>query len=173
MPISSLDNMVSAGLFEANKLAEIEVIANDYGYSYVKTALNFGFLTRKKYVAFLEREGFSFVAVREEELDAYYINQCELLELNAILFAPLRKLPDGSLLVAAADPQDDKLKTLLSIRFQMPIKIVAASDLDITWLIHIKRGEYFVKESVFSLMKKDPDYSGLVTFTDRQLIFLI
>ena len=163
--------MVSAGLFEASKLAEIEVIANDYGYSCVKTALNFGFLTRKKYVAFLEREGFSFVAVRDEVMDDGYINQCDLIELNAVLFAPLRKLPDGFLLVAAADPQDEKLKTLLSIRFQMPIKIVAASDLDITWLIHIKRGEYFVKESVFSLMKKDPDYSGLVTFTDRQLVF--
>ncbi|TSA65750.1 MAG: hypothetical protein D4R41_00575, partial [Sediminibacterium sp.] len=145
MPISSLDNMVMAGLFEADKLAEIEVIANDYGYSCVKTALNFGFLTRKKYVSFLEREGFSFVAVRNEVLDDVYINQCELIELNAILFAPLRQLPDGSLLVAAADPQDEKLKTLLAIRFQMPIKIVAASDLDITWLIHIKRGEYFVK----------------------------
>jgi len=171
MRISSLDNMVMAGLLEADKLAEIEVIANDYGYSYVKTALNFGFLSRKKYVAFLEREGFSFVVVRDEVLDDKYINQCELIELNAILFAPLRMLPDGFLLVAAADPQDEKLKTLLTIRFQMPIKIVAASDLDITWLIHIKRGEYIVKESVFSLMKKDPDYSGLVTFTDRQLFF--
>ena len=48
MPISALDNMVSVGLFDENKLKEIEVIASEFNYSYIKTALNFGFLTRKK-----------------------------------------------------------------------------------------------------------------------------
>jgi cellulose synthase/poly-beta-1,6-N-acetylglucosamine synthase-like glycosyltransferase len=170
MPVSALDNMVSVGLFEASKLKEIEIIANEFDYSYIKTALNFGFLTRKKYVAFLEQEGFQLVAVREEEMDPQYIEQCDLIELNSILYAPLRKMSDGSLLVAAADPQDEKLKTLLSLRFKMPIRFVTASDLDITWLIHIKRGEYYVKEAVFSLMRKDPEQSGLVTFTDPQLV---
>jgi cellulose synthase/poly-beta-1,6-N-acetylglucosamine synthase-like glycosyltransferase len=172
MPISALDNMVSVGLFDENKLKEIEVIASEFSYSYIKTALNFGFLTRKKYVAFLEQEGFELVAVREEEMDEQYIEKCELIELNSILYAPLRKMPDGSLLVAAADPQDEKLKTLLTLRFDMPIRFVAASDLDITWLVHIKRGEYYVKEAVFSLMRKDPEQSGLITFTDPQLIFI-
>jgi len=105
-------------------------------------------------------------------MDEQYINQCELIELNAFLYAPLRKTNDGTLLVAAADPQDEKLKTLLSLRFRVPIRFVAASDLDITWLIHIKRGEYYVKEAVFSLMRKDPEQSGLITFTDPQLIFI-
>jgi len=172
MPISALDNMVSVGLFDENKLKEIEVIASEFNYSYIKTALNFGFLTRKKYVAFLEQEGFELIAVRDEEMDMQYIEQCELIELNSILYAPLRKMPDGTLLVAAADPQDEKLKTLLTIRFKMPVRFVAASDLDITWLVHIKRGEYYVKEAVFSLMRKDPEQSGLITFTDPQLIFI-
>ncbi len=172
MPISALDNMVSVGLFDENKLKEIEVIASEFNYSYIKTALNFGFLTRKKYVAFLEQEGFELIAVRDEEMDMQYIEHCELIELNSILYAPLRKMPDGTLLVAAADPQDEKLKTLLTIRFKMPVRFVAASDLDITWLVHIKRGEYYVKEAVFSLMRKDPEQSGLITFTDPQLIFI-
>jgi cellulose synthase/poly-beta-1,6-N-acetylglucosamine synthase-like glycosyltransferase len=172
MPSCALDNMVSVGLFDENKLKEIEVIASEFNYSYIKTALNFGFLTRKKYVAFLEQEGFELVAVREEEMDEQYIEKCELIELNSILYAPLRKMADGTLLVAAADPQDEKLKTLLTIRFNMPVRFVAASDLDITWLVHIKRGEYYVKEAVFSLMRKDPEQSGLITFTDPQLIFI-
>ena len=78
MPISALDNMVSVGLFDENKLKEIEVIASEFNYSYIKTALNFGFLTRKKYVAFLEQEGFELIAVRDEEMDMQYIEQCEL-----------------------------------------------------------------------------------------------
>jgi glycosyltransferase XagB len=172
MPSCALDNMVSVGLFDENKLKEIEVIASEFNYSYIKTALNFGFLTRKKYVSFLEQEGFELIAVRDEEMDEQYIEKCELIELNSILYAPLRKMADGTLLVAAADPQDEKLKTLLTIRFNMPVRFVAASDLDITWLVHIKRGEYYVKEAVFSLMRKDPEQSGLITFTDPQLIFI-
>ena len=39
-------------------------------------------------------------------------------------------------------------------------------------MVHKLRGEYYVKESVFSLMRKDPESSGLTTFTDAQLLFI-
>ncbi|MDP1973056.1 MAG: glycosyltransferase family 2 protein, partial [Sediminibacterium sp.] len=61
---------------------------------------------------------------------------------------------------------------ILEIKFNTKIKLVAASDLDITWMVHKLRGEYYVKESVFSLMRKDPESSGLTTFTDAQLLFI-
>ena len=60
----------------------------------------------------------------------------------------------------------------LEVKFNTKIKLVAASDLDITWMVHKLRGEYYVKESVFSLMRKDPESSGLTTFTDGQLVFI-
>jgi len=172
MPISTLENMVSVSLFDANKLLEVEVISNQFEYCLIKTALNFGFLTRKKYVSFLEYEGYHLVNVREEEMDEQYIEQCDLIELNAHLYVPLRREPDGYLLVAAADPQDERLKTLLSLKFKMPLRMVAASDLDITWLVHVKRGRAFVDEAVFGLMRRDPEQSSHVTFTDSQLVFL-
>jgi hypothetical protein len=78
----------------------------------------------------------------------------------------------GNLLVAAADPMDERLQGILEIKFNTKIKLVAASDLDITWMVHKLRGEYYVKESVFSLMRKDPESSGLTTFTDAQLLFI-
>ncbi|MFX4439354.1 hypothetical protein ABTA79_19400, partial [Acinetobacter baumannii] len=67
--------------------------------------------------------------------------------------------------MAAADPMDEKLIGALENKFATRITMVAASDLDITWMVHKLRGEYYVKEAVFSLMRKDPASSGLTTFT--------
>jgi cellulose synthase/poly-beta-1,6-N-acetylglucosamine synthase-like glycosyltransferase len=172
MPVCALNNMISVGLFTTAKLEEIDVIADEFDYAQIKAALNFGYLTRKAYVSFLERSGFPLVDVRNEVLDESFVEQCDLLHLNAFLYLPMRNDGKGNLLVAAADPMDERLQGILEIKFNTKIKLVAASDLDITWMVHKLRGEFYVKESVFSLMRKDPDSSGLTTFTDAQLSFI-
>jgi cellulose synthase/poly-beta-1,6-N-acetylglucosamine synthase-like glycosyltransferase len=172
MPVCALNNMISVGLFTTAKLDEIDVIADEFEYAQIKAALNFGYLTRKLYVSFLERSGFPLVDVRNEVLDESFVEQCDLLHLNAFLYLPMRNDGKGNLLVAAADPMDERLQGILEIKFNTKIKLVAASDLDITWMVHKLRGEYYVKESVFSLMRKDPESSGLTTFTDAQLLFI-
>ncbi|MBS1626685.1 MAG: glycosyltransferase [Bacteroidetes bacterium] len=168
----ALHYMVAEGSFQQEHLEEILDISNTYNYAPIKTALIFGFLVRKDYIAFLEKHGKTVVDVRAEELDETYINQCDIQHLNSFLYLPLKKDIDGSLIVAAADPFDEKLEKSLVVHFKTNIKLVAASDLDITWLSHKIRGEFHVKEAVFSLMRKDPASSGLVTFTDAQLIFI-
>ncbi|TXT34922.1 MAG: glycosyltransferase [Chitinophagaceae bacterium] len=160
------------GLFTTGKLQQIEQIAEEFDYANIKAALNFGFLTRKDYVSFLDRAGFPLIDVRNEVIDESFVEQCDLIQLNAYLFLPIRNDGKGNLIVAAADPLDEKLQSTLEIKFNLKVKFVAASDLDITWMVHKLRGEFFVKEAVFSLMKKDPDSSGLITFTDAQLVFI-
>ena len=172
MAVCALNKMVAEGIFSDEKLQDVEAIADTYNYAPIKAALNFGFLTRKEYTSFLEKENYPFVDVRNEEMDGAYIDQCDIQHLNSFLYIPLRKLDDGRLLVAAADPFDEKLRNSLFAKFKMEIKIVATSDLDITWLAHKIRGEFHVKEAVFSLMRKDPASSGLITFTDGQLFFI-
>ena len=172
MAVCALHKMVDEGIFSDEKLQEIESIADTYNYAPIKAALNFGFLTRKEYTIFLEKEGYPFVDVRNEEIDDSYVSQCDIQHLNSFLYIPLRKLSDGKLLVAAADPFDEKLLNSLFAKFNTEIKIVATSDLDITWMAHKIRGEFHVKEAVFSLMRKDPASSGLITFTDNQLYFI-
>jgi len=166
-----LHKMAETGFFTHVKLDEVEAIANMYSYAPIKAALNFGFLTRKIYVDFLEKENYPLIDLRNEEMDDVYIHQCDIQHLNSFLYIPLRKELDGTLLVAAADPLDEKLMNSLYVKFRMKIRFVAASDLDITWLAHKTRGEFYVKEAVFSLMRKDAESSGLVTFTNAQLIF--
>ena len=168
----ALNNMVEHDLFDLDKLNKIHEIAEMYSYAPIKAALNFGFLTRTEYVHYLEKENYALIDVRSEEIEDTYINQCDIQHINSYLYLPLRKLEDGTLLVAAADPFDEKLISSLEIKFKMSLTMVATSDLDITWLGHKLRGEYYVKEAVFSLMKKDPSSSGLITFTQAQLVFI-
>lgn len=172
MPVCALNNMIGVGLFTTGKLQQIEQIAEEFDYANIKAALNFGFLTRKEYVSFLDRAGFPLIDIRNEVIDETYVEQCDLIQLNAYLFLPIRNDGKGNLIIAAADPLDEKLKSTLEIKFNINVKFVAASDLDITWMVHKLRGEFFVKESVFSLMRKDPESSGLITFTDPQLVFI-
>ncbi|MEN9598076.1 MAG: hypothetical protein RL596_387 [Bacteroidota bacterium] len=172
MPVSALNNMLSAGQFTLSKLEQIEVIAEEFNYASIKAALNFGFLTRKEYVNFLERAGYPLVDVRNEVIDQGFVEKCDLQHLNSFLYLPIRHDGKGRLIVAAADPMDEKLIGALENQFATRITMVAASDLDITWMVHKLRGEYYVKEAVFSLMRKDPSSSGLTTFTDAQLVFI-
>jgi len=165
-----LDNLVEAGTFSEEKLVEVNAISEMYSYAPVKSALNFGYLVRKTYLSYLDQNGYPLVDVRNEVIDETFVEQCDIKHLNSFLYLPLRKDTDGSLLVAAADPLDEKLLNTLYVKFRVPIKTVAASDLDIIWMAHKLRGQFYVKEAVFSLMRKDPASSGLVTFTNGQLI---
>ena len=165
-----LDNLVEAGSFSEEKLVEVNAISDMYSYAPVKSALNFGYLVRKTYLSYLDQNGYPLVDVRNEVIDETFVEQCDIKHLNSFLYLPLRKDTDGSLLVAAADPLDEKLLNTLYVKFRVPIKTVAASDLDIIWMAHKLRGQFYVKEAVFSLMRKDPASSGLVTFTNGQLI---
>ena len=164
-----LHKMALDNSFSDEKLDAVLNIANIYSYAPIKAALNFGYLVRRDYIIFLENNNHQIIDLRNEELDEAFVNQCDISHMNSFLYIPLRKDANGDLLIAAADPFDEKLNTSLVIKFKCRIKLVAASDLDITWLSHKLRGGFFVKEAVFSLMKKHPESSALITFTDAQI----
>lgn len=168
----AIEVMASQKRFDDAKLKQVEAIATTYSYAPIKVALCFGFLSRRDYVAFLKNEGKEIIDIRNTELDETFLNQCDIHHLNSYLYIPIKQDFDGSLIVAAADPFDEKLANSLMVKFKTNVKLVAADDLDITWLAHKMRGLDLVNDSVYSLMKKDPESSGHVTFTDPQLIFI-
>lgn len=173
MSRNAVEILATQGIgIKANKLQEVNNIAALYNYAPIKAALCFGFLSRKDYVAFLKSQGKELIDLRSTELDESYLNQCDIHHLNSYLYIPVKQDYDGSLIVAAADPFDEKLANSLMVKFRTNVKLVAADDLDITWIAHKLRGRDLVNDSVYSLMKKDPDSSGHITFTDAQLIFI-
>jgi len=172
MASSALHKMAEYHAFDAHQLREVEAVAELYTYAPVKAALNFGFLDRKTYETFLTREGFPFIDLNKEVIDEAWLSQCDLYHMNAFLYLPMRLNEFGELLVAVADPMDEKLASSLIVQFKCRVKLVAASDLDITWHTHTRCGRTAVKDAVFSLARKDPESSGHITFTDGQLAFI-
>lgn len=172
MARTSIHIMASKSILTEEKLSVIDATAATYNYAPIKVALTFGYLTRKEYVQFLKHEGYEFVDVRNEEIDESFLEKCDIHHLNSFLYLPIKKDYDGSLIVAAADPFDERLANTLSIKFNCNITLKAADDLDITWLAHKLRGREIVDESVYHLYKKDPAISGHLTFTNTQLVVL-
>jgi len=163
--------LVSNGLITQNQSEHIIAFAKENNFSFVKMALNFGYLSRKAYQKCLEKEGYTFAAIRSEKIDEKIVAAVELMEVDKNLILPLH-LEHGVLTVAVADPTWSTTLVTLAAKFNAELRVLVASDLDILWLAHKFLGEKYVKSAVFDLLNRDPDSSALVTFTPKQLIII-
>ncbi|TCD07578.1 glycosyltransferase [Pedobacter frigidisoli] len=165
------DLLISAGLLTAEQLAHINNFSRSNQLSFIKIALNFGYISRKQFKKCLEEQGYVFIDVRAEQIDAAVMSQNDLMKVDGNLILPLRK-EHGKLVVAVASPYitDDLIE--IQEKFGMELVVLVASDLDILWLAHKLLGEKYVKSAVFELLNRDPDSSALVTFTQKQLVII-
>lgn len=140
------------------------------GLSYVKIALNFGYISRKNYERSLLNEGYVFQQIREEAFDQEVLNKIELKFADEHLALPLR-IENNKVVTLMADPSDELFIDYIRFNYDLEPEIIVASDLDITWLSHVLLGQKYVKSAVFELLNRDPKNSALTTFTTPQLIF--
>jgi cellulose synthase/poly-beta-1,6-N-acetylglucosamine synthase-like glycosyltransferase len=140
------------------------------GLSYVKIALNFGYISRKNYERSLINEGYVFQQIREEPFDQEVLNKIELKFADEHLALPLR-IENNKVVTLMADPSDELFVDYIRFTYDLEPEIIVASDLDITWLSHVLLGQKYVKSAVFELLNRDPKNSALTTFTTPQLIF--
>jgi len=140
------------------------------GLSYVKIALNFGYISRKNYERSLINEGYVFQQIREEPFDQEVLNKIELKFADEHLALPLR-IENNKVITLMADPSDELFIDYIRFTYDLEPEIIVASDLDITWLSHVLLGQKYVKSAVFELLNRDPKNSALTTFTTPQLIF--
>lgn len=140
------------------------------GLSYVKIALNFGYISRKNYERSLINEGYVFQQIREEPFDQEVLNKIELKFADEHLALPLR-IENNKVVTLMADPSDELFIDYIRFTYDLEPEIIVASDLDITWLSHVLLGQKYVKSAVFELLNRDPKNSALTTFTTPQLIF--
>ncbi|MGY3213973.1 glycosyltransferase family 2 protein [Mucilaginibacter sp. HD30] len=140
------------------------------GLSYVKIALNFGYISRKNYERSLINEGYVFQQIREEPFDQEVLDKIELKFADEHLALPLR-IENNKVVTLMADPSDELFIDFIRFTYDLEPEIIVASDLDITWRSHILLGQKYVKSAVFELLNRDPKNSALTTFTTPQLIF--
>ncbi len=171
MSISIPELLVNDGFISPSDQGKIKDFSERSGMSYVKIALNFGYISRKNYERSLSNAGYHFAQIREEEFDVEVLKKVELKFANNHLAIPLR-IENNRVVTLMADPSDQLFIDFIRFTYDMEPDIIIAYDLDITWLSHKLLGEKYVKASVYELLRRDPASSASITFTSPQLIFI-
>ncbi len=170
--ISVPDILMRDGFITAYDKAKMDDFSSRSGLSFIKIALNFGYISRKNYERSLNSAGHFFAEnVREQEHDIEVLQKIELKFADDHLALPLR-IEHGRLVTLMANPSDPLFIDFIRFTYGLEPEIIIASDLDITWMSHILLGEKYVKSAVFELLNRDPSSSALITFTSPQLIFI-
>jgi len=166
-----LDILLEQHAIRDDQAEKITRLAVATGLPLIKLILNYGFLTRKDYGIAMEKRGYSMSRIREEPIDKDILRKFNLEFADRHLVLPLRIAGDR-ILLAMADPTDQESIRYITTLYQKPVEILTANDLDIVWLAHVHLGEKQVKDAVFSLLRKDPEASAIITFTTSQLVII-
>ena len=163
--------LVNDGFITRRDREQIEDFSARSGQSFIKIALNFGYISRKNYERSMINAGYPFREIRELEYDPEVLSKIELkfAEQNAAL--PLR-IENGRVITVMADPTNRLFIDFIRFTYDCEPEIIVASDLDIVWLSHKLLGDKYVKSAVYELFNRDPANSAMVTFSSGQLIFI-
>jgi len=171
MSLAISDILVNDKFITPNERDNIIRIAARFSQSFIKVALNFGYISRKNYERSMINAGYPYKKIRDEEYDRDVLDKVELKFADDQLALPLR-IENGKVVVLMADPSNELVVDFIRFTFDMDPRIIVASDLDITWMSHKLLGEKYVKSAVFELLNRDPNSSAIITFTAGQLIFI-
>jgi cellulose synthase/poly-beta-1,6-N-acetylglucosamine synthase-like glycosyltransferase len=141
------------------------------GQSFIKVALNFGYLSRKNYERSMINAGYPYQQIRDEAFDPEILAKVDLTFVDERLAIPLR-VQNGRVVVLMTDPSDELFLDFIRFTYDMEPEVIVASDLDIIWLSHKLLGDKYVKSAVYELLNRDPDSSAIVTFSPGQLMFI-
>jgi cellulose synthase/poly-beta-1,6-N-acetylglucosamine synthase-like glycosyltransferase len=165
------DLLINDGFITLAEKLKIEELSASLGQSFIKVALNFGYISRKNYERSLIQAGYKIEHIRDQDFDPAVLSKIELKFANDHLALPLR-VHKGKMVTIMADPRDELFIDFIRFTYDLEPQIILAADLDITWLSHKLIGEKYVKSAVYELHNRDPKSSAMVTFTKGQLISL-
>jgi cellulose synthase/poly-beta-1,6-N-acetylglucosamine synthase-like glycosyltransferase len=163
--------LVSDGFITSDDKQRIENLSAKTGSSFVKTALNFGYISRKNYDRALNNAGYKIEFIASQPFDTEVLKKITLEFADARLAMPLR-IENNKIITVMADPTDDVFLDFIRTTYGLEPEIIIAADLDVLWLSHKIIGDKHVKSAVYELMNNDSLSSAIVTFTTPQLIFV-
>lgn len=159
-------------LLTEKQLADIERIKIKLNKSFLKTALNHGFISRFHYNTTIDtfnipKHIIDFDAIDEYESFSETHERFNLF-LNTLIF-PIRK--DKKVAFVVADPSD--INNIRIVEDELGIvasEILVANELDINKALHVKYGGEILHKAVFHLYENDPNSCAIETFTKKQVI---
>lgn len=162
-------------LLDAISHREVTKHAKNLDKSFLKFALDYGYLSRSAYKKEISKYVSTFFEFNFKELDKFHHFDCcnhdLYVFLNALAFPILNK--DNELELIIADPSDlDTIYKVAEIIGQKVTHIHIADDLDILKALNIKYGQEILHKAVFSLYEADVNSSAIEPFTLKQVIFL-
>jgi len=163
--------LVNDGFISRQDREKINDLAAQLGQSFLKVALNFGYVSRKNYERSITQAGYSFKPVRELAYDPEVLSKIELKFADQHLALPLR-IENGRVITVMADPSNQLFIDFIRFTYDCEPEIIMADDLEVTWLSHKLIGDKYVKSAVFELLNRDPNSSAFITFSTGQLAFL-
>jgi cellulose synthase/poly-beta-1,6-N-acetylglucosamine synthase-like glycosyltransferase len=161
--------LVNDGFITRRDREQIDDFSSRSGQSFIKIALNYGYISRKNYERSMINAGYPFRDIREQAHDPEILSKIELkfAEQNAAL--PLR-VENNRVVTLMADPSNRLFTDFIRFTYDCEPEIIVASDLDIVWLSHKLLGDKYVKSAVYELLNRDPANSAFITFSSGQLI---
>ena len=163
--------LVNDGFITRRDREKIDEFSASSGQSFIKIALNFGYISRKNYERSMLNAGYVFREIREMEYDPEVISKVELKYTEQHVAMPLR-IENNRVIIIMADPSDRVFIDHIRRTYDLEPEIIVAADLDIVWLSHKLMGQKYVKSAVYELLNRDPANSAFITFSPGQLIFL-
>jgi cellulose synthase/poly-beta-1,6-N-acetylglucosamine synthase-like glycosyltransferase len=163
--------LVSDGFITSDDKQRIENLSAKTGSSFVKTALNFGYISRKNYDRALNNAGYKIEFIASQPFDTEVLKKITLDFADARLAMPLR-IENNKIITVMADPSDEVFLDFIRKTYELEPEIIIAADLDVLWLSHKIIGDKHVKSAVYELMNNDSLSSAIVTFTTPQLVFV-
>jgi len=163
--------LVSDGFITSDDKQRIENISAKTGSSFIKVALNFGYISRKNYERILLNADYKIEEIRDQPFDTAVLKKIDLEFADERIALPLR-FENNKVVTIMADPSDELFIDFIRFTYSCEPEIIVASDLDILWLSHKLIGEKHVKSAVYELLNNDANSSAIVTFTTPQLVFM-
>ncbi|MEO9570254.1 MAG: glycosyltransferase family 2 protein [Polaribacter sp.] len=165
---------IESNLLTSKQVAEIERIKIILNKSFLKTALNHGFISRYHYNKVIEGFKFSTHTFNFDKIDDYKsfskTHERFNLFLNTLIF-PIEHNHKVAFIVA--DPSDKNNIRLVEEELQIKVsEIFVANELDLNKALHVKYGDEILHKSVFHLYENDPNSCAIETFTKNQVIAL-
>jgi cellulose synthase/poly-beta-1,6-N-acetylglucosamine synthase-like glycosyltransferase len=161
--------LVSDGFITLDDKLRIEDISTQTNASFIKVALNYGYISRKNYERSLINANYKIQEIRDQPFDKDILKKIELRFADEHLALPLR-IEKNKVVAIMADPTNELFLDFIRFTYNLEPEVIIASDLDIIWLSHKLIGEKYVKSAVYELLNNDADSSAIVTFTSAQLI---
>jgi cellulose synthase/poly-beta-1,6-N-acetylglucosamine synthase-like glycosyltransferase len=141
------------------------------GLSFIKIAIDFGYISRKNYERSLTNAGYTFQEIREQSFDEEILSKIDLKFADQHVAMPLR-IENNKVITIMTDPSDQLFIDFIRFTYDLEPEIIIASDLEIVWLSNKLLGDKYVKSAVYELFKRDPSSSAYTTFSSGQLVFL-